>query len=52
MKSLFEENSGTYTSVGDFLILDLMLEEQPEGRSVNRQDAVRVPEEMEKESVQ
>ena len=30
MKSFFEENGGTYTRVGDFLIPDLVLEEQPE----------------------
>ena len=32
MKSFFEENGGTYTRVGDFLIPDLVLEEQPEGQ--------------------
>ena len=31
MKSFFEENGGTYTRVGDFLIPDLVLDEQPEG---------------------
>ena len=31
MKSYFEERGGTYTRVGDFLIPDLVLEEQPEG---------------------
>ena len=31
MKSYFEERGGTYTQVGDFLIPDLVLEEQPEG---------------------
>ena len=31
MKSIYEENGGTYTRVGDFLIPDLVLEEQPEG---------------------
>ena len=30
MKSFFEEHGGTYTRVGDFLIPDLVLEEQPE----------------------
>ena len=32
MKSFFEENGGIYTRVGDFLIPDLVLEEQPEGQ--------------------
>lgn len=32
MKSFFEEHGGTYTRVGDFLIPDLVLEEQPEGQ--------------------
>ena len=32
MKSFFEENGGTYTRVGDFLIPDLVMEEQPEGQ--------------------
>ncbi len=32
MKSIFEENGGTYTRVGDFFIPDLVLEEQPEGQ--------------------
>ena len=31
MKSFFEEQGGTYTQVGDFLIPDLVLEEQPDG---------------------
>ena len=31
MKSYFEERGGTYTQVGDFLIPDLVLEEQPDG---------------------
>ena len=31
MKSYFEERGGTYSRVGDFLIPDLVLEEQPEG---------------------
>ena len=31
MKSYFEERGGTYTRVGDFLIPDLVLEEQPDG---------------------
>lgn len=31
MKSYFEEQGGTYTRVGDFLIPDLVLDEQPEG---------------------
>ena len=30
MKSFFEEHGGTYTRAGDFLIPDLVLEEQPE----------------------
>lgn len=32
MKSIFEENDGTYTRIGDFFIPDLVLEEQPEGQ--------------------
>ena len=32
MKSFFEEHGGTYTRAGDFLIPDLVLEEQPEGQ--------------------
>ena len=32
MKSYFEEHGGTYTRVGDFLIPDLVLEEQTEGQ--------------------
>ena len=32
MKSYFEEHGGTYTRVGDFLIPDLVLEDQPEGQ--------------------
>ncbi len=32
MKSFFERNGGTYTRVGDFLIPDLVLNEQPEGQ--------------------
>ena len=32
MKSFFEEHGGTYTRVGDFLIPDLVLEDQPEGQ--------------------
>ena len=31
MKSYFEEQGGTYTQVGDVLIPDLVLDEQPEG---------------------
>ena len=31
MKSYFEEQGGTDTRVGDFLIPDLVLDEQPEG---------------------
>ena len=31
MKSYFEKQGGTYTRVGDFLIPDLVLDEQPEG---------------------
>ena len=31
MKSYFEEHDGTYTQVGDVLIPDLVLDEQPEG---------------------
>ena len=31
MKSYFEQRGGTYSRVGDFLIPDLVLEEQPEG---------------------
>lgn len=32
MMSFFEENGGTYTRVGDFLIPDLVMDEQPEGQ--------------------
>ena len=32
MKSYFEEHGGTYTRVGDFLIPDLVMDEQPEGQ--------------------
>ena len=32
MKSFFEEQGGTYTRVGGFLIPDLVLDEQPEGQ--------------------
>ena len=32
MKSFFEENGGTYTRVGDFLIPYLVLDEQPDGQ--------------------
>ena len=32
MKSYFEEHGGTYTRVGDFLIPNVVLEEQPEGQ--------------------
>ena len=35
MKSFFEENGGTYTRVGDFLIPDLVMDEQPEGQIGN-----------------
>ena len=31
MKSYFEEQGGTYTRVGGFLIPDLVLDEQPDG---------------------
>lgn len=31
MKSYFEENGGTYTQVGDYLIPDLVMDPQPEG---------------------
>ena len=31
MKSIFEENGGTYTRVGDVLIPDLVMDPQPEG---------------------
>ena len=31
MKSYFEEHGGTYTKVGDYLILDLVMDPQPEG---------------------
>ena len=31
MKSYFEENSGTYTQVGDYLIPDLVMDPQPGG---------------------
>lgn len=53
MKSYFEERGGTYTMVGDFLIPDLVLDEQPEGQVWKAwQDAAGVPEEMEEGSVQ
>ncbi len=32
MKSIFEENGGTYTQVGDVLIPDLVMDPQPEGQ--------------------
>ena len=32
MKSLFEENGGTYAQVGDVLIPNLVMEEQPKGQ--------------------
>ena len=32
MKSFFEEHGGTYTRVGDFLVPDLVLDEQPKGQ--------------------
>ena len=32
MKSFFEEHGGTYTRVGDYLLPDLVMEEQPEGQ--------------------
>ena len=32
MKSYFEEHGGTYTRVGNFLIPNVVLEEQPEGQ--------------------
>lgn len=31
MKSYFEENGGTYTQVGDYLIPNLVMDPQPEG---------------------
>ena len=31
MKSFFEENDGTYTKVGEYLIPDLVMDSQPEG---------------------
>ena len=31
MKSYFEENGGTYTQVGEYLIPDLVMDSQPEG---------------------
>ena len=31
MKSYFEENGGTYTKVGEYLIPDLVMDPQPEG---------------------
>ena len=31
MKSYFEENGGTFTQVGDYLIPDLVMDPQPEG---------------------
>lgn len=31
MKSFFEENGGTYTRVGEYLIPDLVMDPQPEG---------------------
>jgi len=31
MKSYFEENGGTYTQVGEYLIPDLVMDPQPEG---------------------
>ena len=31
MKSIFEENGGTYSQVGDVLIPDLVMDPQPEG---------------------
>ena len=31
MKSYFEENGGTFTQVGDYLIPDLVMDSQPEG---------------------
>ena len=31
MKSYFEENGGTYTQIGDYLIPDLVMDPQPEG---------------------
>ena len=31
MKSYFEENGGTYTQVGGYLIPDLVMDPQPEG---------------------
>ena len=41
MKSYFEENGGTYTRVGDFLIPDLVLEEQPE-RQIGKYGRMRL----------
>lgn len=32
MKSFLEENGGAHTRAGDFLIPDIVLEEQPEGQ--------------------
>ncbi len=32
MKSFFEEHGGTYTQIGDVLIPDLVLDEQPDGQ--------------------
>ena len=32
MESYFEENGGTYTQVGDYLIPDLVMDPQPGGR--------------------
>lgn len=31
MKSIFEEEGGTYSTVGDYLIPDLIMDSQPEG---------------------
>ena len=31
MKSIFEENNGTHTQVGDSLIPNLVMDPQPEG---------------------
>ena len=31
MKSFFEENDGTHTKVGEYLIPDLVMDSQPEG---------------------
>ena len=41
MKSFFEENGGTYTRVGDFLIPYLVLDEQPEGQ-IGKYDRMRL----------